>query len=295
MGKPQKESEMKRVMPPNNTMGRALFAWDKTLLDSSTERANFVAFCVANNITQVLLHFYQWIGAGNWNSTNQANLVALLTSLHGAAIKVKGLIGGEDYAVNQQWVRRNIVDAVSAFNASSPAHQFDGLVYDCEYWISPQTYDPAVYIPAYCRLIEATRNHLDLPVGVFVQRSLLDGTRDAIDFRGLNDVDGAHLLAAADEIYVGSYDNQAEPHDGYPGQIAMIRPWVERADSDGLGTLVWGCSETLDLQPSWITYYGSTKAVMEVQHALIAAELSSPSGSSFVGQAVHCYSSYRTM
>jgi len=286
---------MERIFPPNNTMGRAMFAWNKSELDSSAERSALVAFCVANHVTTVLLHFYQWIGAANWTSANQSNLVALLTALHGSAVRVWGLIGAPDYAVNQLWVRRNIVDAVAAFNASSQGHRFDGLLYDCEYWTDAETYPPSDYVPALCRLIQDTRAHLQIPVGVFVQRNLIDPVRDPIDYDGLNDVDGAHLLRAADAVFVGSYDDHAEAHDGYPGQIAMIVPWVDRAAADGVGTLVWGCSETTDVQPSWITYNGATKADMETEHALIADALSAVDGGPYAGQAVHDYTAYKSM
>lgn len=276
-------------------MGRAMFCWNKADMDSKTDRNNLVAFCAANNITTVLLHFYQWIGAGNWSSSNVDNLKALIAALHDVAVDVYGLIGGVDYAVNQLWVRRNIIGAMQAFNATSQDHAFAGLVFDCEYWTEPQNYDPEDYIPAYYRLIDAARAQLDIPVGVFAQRSLLDAGRDEIDYRGLNDVDGAHLLRASDFVFVGSYDDHAEPHDSYPGQIAMIEPWVDRADNDGLGTMVWGCSEVSDVAPSWITYYGSTKAAMETQHGLIASALLAGDGGAYVGQAVHAYSAYRDM
>lgn len=286
---------MQRVNPPVNTVGRAMFLWDKVDVDTSAERASLVSFCVANGITKVLLHFYEWIGNTNWTTTTQANLVALISSLHGAAIRVGALIGAEDYAQNQRWVKKAIIDAVSAFQASSPGQKFDELVFDCEYWTDPLTYDPLVYIPAYRDLISFTRNHLQLPVGVFAQRNLLDEGGTVISCRGLTDVAGAHLLAEADAIYVGSYDDRAMPHDGYPGQVEMIRPWVQRADLDGKGKLVWGCSETTDVQPAWITYRGATKSAMEVEHEIIAAQLSSDTGTSYCGQAIHDYRGYKAM
>jgi hypothetical protein len=286
---------MNRIFPPNDTMGRALFCWSKAELDSSTERNALAAFCAAHSITTVLLHFYQWIGGSNWTSTNYDNLRALLTTMNNAAVRVWGLIGGADYAVNQRWVRRNILGAVQAFNAASTDHCLEGLVFDNEYWTDPQTYDPQEYIPAYWTLMEAARGALSIPVGVFAQRNLIDSGRDTVDCRGLDDVEGAHLLAMSDFVMVGSYDSQAEPHGDYPGQIAMLEPWVARAAADELGTLVWGCSETKDVQPGWITYYGSTKAAMEAQHALIADALTSAHGTPYEGQAVHDYTAYKSM
>lgn len=292
--KRRRENKMvDRIFPPNNTMGRALFCWQKSELDSSQERAVIASFCEQNKITTLLVHFWSWLGSTNWSANNVSNLISLIDKLNDVGVGVWGLIGNVDYAVNQNWVRENIIGAVQEFNSHSQSHKLEGLVYDNEYWTNPTQYPSSSYIPGYWSLMEASRSALQIPIGVFAQRSLLDSS--PVSCRGLNDSDGAHLVAMSDVVFVGSYDEQAEPHGGYPGQIAMIEPWIDKAEEIGKGTMIWGCSETKNVSPSWISYYGKTKAQMEAQHDLIANALSSDEGSPYVGQAVHDYTAYKNM
>lgn len=284
---------MSRVIAPNSNLGRAMFVWDKSLVDTTQKALELVSFCTANAVNTILLSMYSWIGGTNWSVENICGLSTLIRSLKDAGIMVHALAGNHDWPQNQNWVKTNITSSIGSYNKIYPRAAFDGVVFDIEYWT--QTYDLDEYLPKFCKLIAATRSYLNIPVGCFVARFLLDGGRDNIEYDGVNDVDGVHLVKWSDMIFVGSYGNTANTGSNM-GQIEMMADWIEVADDQlRCAKQIWSCTETKDVSPSWITYYGKMKSEMETEHAIISSAYNSVDGSSFVGQAIHDYDAYRNM
>ena len=54
-------------------------------------------------------------------------------------------------------------------------------------------------------------------------------------------------------------------------------------------------SETIDVSPAYVTYFGGTKATMEAEHTTISNLFRVTSNSTFVGQAVHSYDGWKAM
>jgi hypothetical protein len=278
-----------------------MFVWNKSLVDGSTERDDLVDFCENEDINCILLNMYSWLGSSNWSSSNVDNLQLLIRALKDKGIKVYAMAGNTDWGTNQKWVKKNIITPIQMFNKICPEEAFDGFLYDVEYFTVSPVPDLHEYIPAFCKLIEATKVQLQIPVGCWIpwwsmasdQSSPFDAK---IEYDGLCAVHGEHLLRAVDEAFVGSYSNIAVSANGQVGQIEQAKPFVEKANEEyRCKKAVWVCAETKDVSPSWITYYGKTKSQMEAEFDDISDEFNDSKGSSYAGIAVHHYETYKDM
>lgn len=286
---------MPKVTAPNGDRGRDMFLWSAALVDTAQKRKDVAAFCVDRGVTRVLVAVYPWIGGSNWSQANEDALANLVFRLKVRGVAVYALGGNLGWANVVSWVETNFLTPINNFNAAHPNLRFSGLIIDDEYWVDETSYPPATYVPSLCDLVDHCKSFLGMPVGCFVARFLMDGSRADITYDGLTGVDGKHFVKWCDEIWVGSYSNIAETEGEQLGQIEMMESWIDYADSDYPGRAVWSCSETLEPSggiPAWITYDGKTLVYMEGEHTKISGYFV---GTTFWGQAIHCYSSYRLM
>ena len=290
-----------RPVPPNSDPHRAMFVWVGATaaldpLDTDSDQQAVMTHCGAVGCNVLFLDMWRYLGGANWTSTKVTRMKQFLDLAHRSGIKVYALAGDLGWGQNHAWVMKNIIEPLCAYNAlcQYASQQFDGIVLDVEYWADEGTYPPAQHLPGLCDLIAAIRWRGDykLAVGVFAAFFLKDNTssRPLIAYKGKSAQDGEHLMDAADFVVVGSYrDTSAE-------QIALAQPWYDYASQVGknVGGLYVG-AETIDVQPSNITYFGQGKAFMETQFASISAAFKVPTNSAYVGIAVHNYDGWKAM
>ena len=264
-------------------------------LDTDNDQQAVMTHCGAVGCNVLFLDIWLYLCGSNWTSAKVTRMKQFLDLAHRSGIKVYALAGNVDWAQNQQWVMKNIIEPLCAYNAlcQQASQQFDGIVLDVEYWQDEVTYPPAQHLPGLCDLVRAIRTRGDgkLAVGVFAGWFLKDstGSRPQIVYNGKSAQDGEHLMDAADFVVIGSYRNVAAD------QIALAQPWYDYASQVGLNLGLYIGAETTNVQPATITYFGKTKSYMEQQFAAISSQFKVATNAAYVGISVHSYDGWKAM
>lgn len=294
--------------PQNSNFARAMYHWVAAGgLDNDTTVNTLITFCGNHGVNHLFLDIWQYLGGGNYTEAKATRMRAVLDVLHKSGIKVFALCGNVDWAANQAWVMNNIVRKLNNFNNKSvdASQRFDGILLDVEYWTDTNL-DQAVHCAGLCDLIKAVRRNLGRgqQVGVFTGFFLKDNLpigdpnrRQDITYNGKTAQDGEHLMDVADFVSVGTYRDTANFNsgNGQPGQIELFQPWYDYASISGKNLGLFAGTETINIAPSYITYSGQTKTVMEGEHTLISNAFQVTGDSVFMGQAVHSYDGWRVM
>jgi hypothetical protein len=266
-------------------------------LDPDSDQQALLIFCGANGINVLYLDIFRYLGSTNGSAHKTTRMRQFVDAAHKSGIRVYAMGGNIDWGVNHQWVMSNIVAQLVAYQVMCPqkTQQFDGFMLDVEYWQDPANHPAEINLPGLCDLIKAIRSRTDgLPVGCFAAFYLAGPERTPVAYNCSTKADGYHLMDMANFAVVGAYRNHAQDLDGAPGQITLFQPWYDYASQQGKNIGLQCGSETINAQAN-ITYYGSTKALMEAQHRLIAHAFVSNTNSVFMGQSVHNYDGYRVM
>lgn len=286
--------------PPNSNMDRAMFVWCGTAgsagdpMATDAKMNSLLSFCSSNGVNVLFLDIWGYLGGGNWSTAHADTVAKFIHFAHGSGIRVMALAGNTDWAHNQQWVANNIVRHIANYNAYcclttvNVEAQFDGVMLDVEYW-TVGGYDATVEVPGLCELMKSMKKVLNIPVGCFTTQWLaLDGTAQTVSYNGISQLEGLHLVDAADHVAVACYNNTGST------QIAMMQPWMDYASGSVGKCGLWCGSETgtgLGNQ----SYNGGTKATMETQHTLISAQFAVTGSMNWRGQCIDAYASYSTM
>lgn len=297
-----------RPVPPNSNMSRAMYVWvgSTALLDPidvDADQQSLLNFCGTNGINVLFLDMWRYLGGSNWTAAKVARVKLFLDAAHRSGIKVYALAGDLGWATVQQWVMKNIVEPLMAYNAmcTKPSEQFDGMMLDVEYWQDETAYPPSVHLPGFCDLVKAIKQRSDgeLSVGCFSAFYLKDNTstRAAVTYNGKSAQDGEHMMDACDFVVVGAYRDHAADGGAEvgPGQISLFQPWYDYASQEGKNIGLYCGSETISITPAYITYHGATKATMETEHTLVSNAFKVDANAVFMGQAVHSYDGYKVM
>lgn len=291
-------------IPPNNNYARSVFVWGGTdEITSDTNKQNLLNWCRDRGINVVFLDIWRFLGGSNWTTAHKDDVAEFVDAAHKSGIMVYALAGNVDWAINQAWVAKNIVQPIAKYqamhNTSFPKSLFDGVVFDVEYWTDEVTYPPSTNLPGLCDLVRATRTKLDIPVGVFATYYLKDntGTRSSITYNGKSAQDGEHLMDSCDFVVVGAYRNTANTNtgNGQPGQIQIFQAWYDYAKQVGKNYLLYCGLETNNVSPSYITYYSLTRSYMEGEQTTISNQFQVTTDSVFLGAAIDDYLGHKAM
>lgn len=291
-------------VPANNNYARSIFVWGATdEITSDTNKQNLLNWCRDRGINTVFLDIWRFLGGSNWTTTNKDNVAEFIDAAHKSGIQVYALAGNVDWAVNQAWVSKNIIQPLAKYqamhNTSFPKSLFDGVIFDIEYWTDEGTYPPSTNLPGLCDLVRATRTRLNIPVGVFSAFYLKDNTasRPDISYNGKSAQDGEHLMDVCDFVVVGAYRDTANFNfgNGQPGQIDLFQPWYDYASQSCKNYLLYCGLETINISPSYITYFGQTRTYMEGEQTTISNQFQVANNSVFLGAAIHDYSGHKAM
>lgn len=277
-------------IPANGDAHRAMFLWTKTSFDSDTEQQNILNFCNAQGCDTLYIDTYGWIGNSNWDLTK---LKQLILKAHASAIRVFALWGNVDWGTNQAWVQEKIVRRYEAYQAiAATEEQFDGMILDVEYWTDEQNYPASTNLPGLCNLVKSIKGR-GIRCGLFAAFYLKDNeaTRADVTYNGKAAQDGEHMMDCADFVVVGAYRDHADDggSESGPGQNTLFEPWHDYASVSALGCGLYCGAETINVSPSYVTYYGGSKATMETELADVSNTWTGSSESVFKGIAVHDY------
>src|SRR3990167_3808217 len=286
-----------KPVPPDSTVYRGMYVWlystPNDPMETLSKRQTLLNFCRNNYVNLIFLDIYSYLGGDNWNNNNAETIRQFVDVAHRSGIQVHAMAGDVDWGRNQHWVMTNVIRPLADFNAQARyiSERFDGLHFDVEYWVNDETTPSGSHLPGLCDLINATRRVCGpgFKVSCFAARSLKDNTetRNSITYNGNSKQDGAHLIDVSDFVVVATYADDSAT------QISQFQAWYDYASVSN--KQLFAASETLDVAPANITYYGSTKSAMATQHASIASNFRTGSNSVFLGQAVHDYRGWSVM
>lgn len=281
--------------PPNGDSRRAAFLWDKTKMDSQSEQQAIINFCGSNGCDTLFLDAWGWIGGSSWNASA---LQTFIKALKDSGIKVYALWGAVDWGTNQAWVQPNIIRKYDNFQALGTAEQqFDGMIFDVEYWTDEGTYPASTNLPGLLNLVKACKQR-GIVTGLFAGFFLKDNSssRPSVSYNGKSAQDGEHMMDVADFIVVGSYRDHADDGgaESGPGQKSLMQPWIDYA-SPAAKCLLYSGSETINVSPAYVTYFGASKSSMEAEHTKVSDAFTAAANSVFAGQAVHDFAGWSAM
>lgn len=283
-------------VPPNGDTHRAMWLWGKTNFDSDSEQQDVVDFCGDQGVDMIFADAYGWIGNTNWDLTKLKQFVKLC---HDSGIKVFASWGNVDWGTNQAWVQEKIVRRYEAYQSvADHQEQFDGMVLDVEYWTDEGTYPPADNLPGLMDLVKSIQQR-GITCGLFAAFWLKDdsATRSDVTYAGKDAQDGEHMMDVADFIVVGAYRDHADDGgaESGPGQNTLFQPWHDYATTEGLCRGLYCGSETTNVSPAYVTYYGGSKSTMETEHTDTSNTYTGSDESVFLGHAVHDYAGWSAL
>lgn len=291
-------------VPPNGDMDRAMFVWIPQVggasdpFNTDTTMNNLLSFCSSNGVNVLFVDIWVYLGGANWSTAHAQTFQKFIHFAHASGIRVLALAGNTDWGHNQQWVMTNIIknlaqyQAYCASNSTNTFGQFDGVVYDAEYWtVSGYT---SVEPAGMCDLMRATRSVLNIPVGFCPTVWLADSASAALTFsyNGMTQLEGLHLMDNADFCVVQDYYNNSSQ------QITGFQPWYDYASTSGknLGLYCASLTDSGQGTASYWTGASGAKANMESNHTTISNNFTAAgTDASFRGQAIEQYSTYKNM
>lgn len=282
-----------------------MFVWVGTVgstndpLRTDTTQNALLTFCANNGVNVLFLDVWMYLGGTNWSSSNRDTMKKFVSVANASGIRVMALAGNSDWSHNLQWVGKNIVKRIAEFNtagrsipnASYEGAQFDGVMYDVEYW-TVAGYDSQVELPGLLDLMKTSKQVLNVPVGCFVsQWQIIPGAGQVVTYNGVTQLEGYHVLDNTDHVAVACYSNNSGGTDGAT-QIAMMQPWMDYVTNSVGKASVWCGSEVAS---GSLGYAGETKSKMEQNHTAISSVFATTGSLSFRGQCIDPYSDYAKM
>jgi hypothetical protein len=213
------------------------------------------------------------------------------------------LSGNQNWGQDQQWVLANIIKNIQQYqmycanNSTYPDAQFDGIIFDIEYWSQPGGYtvaDPK----GVCDLVTAVKRIFPgLPVGLCPTWWLANSGSAALSFSyagGPVQLEGLNLMDVADFCVVQCYSNAVSGSGNT--QISMFQPWFNYAaqTAQGLNCGLYCASLTDSGQTAGTSYWtGQSGAIaaMEANHTTISSTFTASPNTNccFLGQAIEQY------
>lgn len=268
---------------------RAMYVWIKDSDDplaTGDSREALATFAAARGVDVIFLAYWRYLGM-NPGPTKEAQLANFIALAGYQGVRVFALGGDVSWGTQGPTVMRKNIAPVLAYNARNPGCEFAGFHFDIEYWTNEALYPAATHCPGVLGLVEKVRKVSGLPVGLFLPAFLLKPAGSIIRPLIYGCQEGELFLSHADHVVVAAYRNTAA------AQITQLDPWLTPASTASAGGIYCG-SETTDVQPPTITYFGKSKAEMEAQIEPVGSVARSY-GPGFLGHAIHSYAGWKAM
>lgn len=284
------------IIPPYGARSRHLWVWDYYLVKTTALADELKDFCQTFGINMVLLNSILFIGkhpdpqiGERWTTAHVNSLRYLISTLKSTGIKVYALDGDSCDAIDQSDTYQRVVDRVVAYNQIvTGSEQFDGMVFDIEWWVCGEESDEADYVPPLIDMMKDVRRMLNRPVGLFQTWWTVVGGDD-VYYDGATLKAGQHLVNNIDMLFVYAYDND------YVDQIGYLDDWVAYADSSSNRPAIHGISNVKSTSSAGTTYWQESYSDMEESHEAIQDYFVNDAdcqNSSFRGMGIHFYEDY---
>lgn len=282
---------LNRPTPLHNAYSRAMYVWGQEALTTDAAQQQLIDFCSQNGVTVLFLNTWLHLSRPHWTQTKVVQMRSFLDAAHRSGIQVHALVGDLGYGQAHEWVMLNIVEPIVAFNlmAAKPTERIDGFHFDIEYWQDAVKYPPGIHLPGICDLVKAIKTRARIPVSLFAGFFLMGTGRPMVSYDGKVADEGEHLVDVCDYLVIGSYRDTAQ------AQGDIFAPWYAYASQKGKNAGLYIGTETIQVDPPSITFFGATKATMEGQHAIVSRRFTTNQNSVFLGIAVHDYNGWRAL
>lgn len=294
--------------PPNGNESYAMFVWVPQVggstdpMGSSTNQQNLLNFCSSNGVNVIFLDMYEYLGGGNFTTAHAQTYQEFIHYAHASGIRVFALAGNNNWQRDQQWVFGNIVKNIAQYNAYCTNNstytegQFDGIIFDVEYWTQTGGYT-STDVLGLCDLIKAVQRVFKKPVGCTMSAWQANSASSAltVTYDGYTGLEGQVVCTVADFVVVQDYYNNSTT------QIGAFQCWFNFASQTGLGfNFGLYCASLTDSgygsQSYWTGVSGAKATLTSAQTAVSNAFTAAPNTNAcFRGNAVEQYSSYSQM
>jgi uncharacterized repeat protein (TIGR01451 family) len=231
-----------------------------------------------------------------------ANLARLVTKANSLGMAVDAEGGWKDWAIAaNRWKGFTLIDAAKQYNAANPQAKLRGFQYDVEpYLLSNYETNKAQVLTEFVAFIDQSADRLvgsDLKFSMAIPHfyDSAQAWTPMVTYGGVTKHTFTHLLRIMQKtpggtILLMSYRDYFEGAGG-TREIAEVE--IKEATAGQYATKVIVSQETGNVDPAYVTYYGSTKAV--VSSALDTINTAFKSYSGYGGVAVHYMDSFLVM
>ncbi len=294
-------------IPSTNKKEQGIWIWNfpSQMLSSTADQQMKTLWANGFNVVYITIDDYIDIASMSEGSAKESAKSAYFSNLSKFVIKANNLGiqvdaegGWRDWAKSaNRWKGYALIDAVKQYNALYPNAKLRGFQYDVEPYLLPEyETSKATVLAEYVAFIDQSVQRL---VGTNVQFSMAiphfyddaQAWTPAFAYGGKTTYTFNHLLNILEKkpgssILLMSY---RDFFDGANGTRQISEIEVKEA-SAGFSTNIIVSQETGNVDPAYVTYYGSTKAVLFDALAQIGAGFSSYSR--YGGTAVHYMDSF---
>lgn len=297
------------TLPQNKHAG--VWVWDSPIQMTTTKADSQITYAKANgfNLLYITVDDYLNIYSMTNGSAKDAQKAAYFDALShiitkansvGISIDVEG--GWRDWAKPEnRWQGFALIDFVKEYNQKNPTAKIRGFQYDVEpYILDEYENNKSSVLGDYVEFIDQSVTRMKSVDAVFsiVIPHFYDSTQawtPAINYNGSTKYTFTHLLdilqnKPGSEIILMSY---RDFFSGPNGTQEISEAEIKEASSGKYSTLITVAQETGNVDPSYVTFYGSTKANL-------FSNLSTISGyfgkySNYGGTAVHYLDSFQVL
>jgi hypothetical protein len=200
-------------------------------------------------------------------------LLGIIQKAHAHDIAVDVVGGARDWAYPEnRWKGYVLIDFVKEYNDTYPEAKIRGLQYDVEPYLLPE-YDEDKEKPLqqFLEFIDESvmrMKDVDASFSIVIPH-FYDATQKwtpSIEYAGKREYTFTHLLKILEKkpgsmIIIMAYRNFFEGDDGV-GQLTEAE--IREASDGGYATRIIVAQETGDVEPSYVTFFGKSKAGLQV-------------------------------
>jgi uncharacterized repeat protein (TIGR01451 family) len=285
------------------TSEAGLWIWDTPLQMPSGYAARMAEAASANGFNTLYITVDDYLAiaalpAGADKTAKSASYMNALASVIAAA-KAKGMQvdiegGARDWAYPEnRWKGYALIDFLAAYNAAHPEAKARGLQYDVEPYLLPEyDGDKVTVLTQFLEFIQESVNRMKGVDGAFsvVIPHFYDSRQawtPSLSFGGKQAFAFTHLLdilqaKPGSSLIIMAYRNYFEG-DGGTRELAAAE--LDEAAQGGYAARVVVAQETGNVEPSYVTFYGMSKADLAAALGDIRAAFGS--NKNFGGVAVH--------
>jgi hypothetical protein len=285
---------------PATSAEYGIWVWDSAYAMTAAKQASVIDTAANGGFNVIYLTIDDYLTTADANKpAYAAALSSFISQANARGISVDSVSGWRDWAktANRQ-KGYTLITFVDEFNKSH-ANKIRSFQYDVEPYLLPEyETNKSTVLTDFLTFIDESSTRLanvDVRFSVVIPHfyDKAQNWTPQISYGGQTASTYTHLLRILDKrpggsILIMAYRNQAAGNDG---SIQLSK--VEVDEAQGHATKVLVAQETGNVEPSYVTFYGTSKATLATQVAAIRAAFAGNSG--FGGISIHYLDPYAAL